>query len=357
MGGKECKGPVTVTISMDDIVSAGDSRYELITFSWDIIDVCQYNCSYCSAMNFNLNTVKHNPQVLEAWKNVITALSLKSINMPFAVEILGGEPTLHPHIYEIIEKLCEIDNCIQVDLITNLAKPLKFFQKLDNNTNEKLSIEASYHPEYCGAPYIQKVIELNKSQYITIYPNINLSDDPKSWSDTKELIDTFICNDVKVGFNFLQEVPDGKVGGWKPNYTDEFWDFFKGYIEPEAFDYQVHSTKEDQTPREKALTFLRDHAGAITTNIEYNTVDGQSHILTEGEINRYNLRRFKGWSCRAMMYHISMDGIIKNHCTHEVLKIYNLNKRELTSCRTCPLEQCDCDTKFLYVKQRNEETS
>ena len=55
------------------------------------------------------------------------------------------------------------------------------------------------------------------------------------------------------------------------------------------------------------------------------------------------------------MYHIGMDGTIKDHCTGEILDIIDLNEKRLTNCVTCPLEKCDCDTKFLYVKNRPNE--
>ena len=336
-------------INMEDIVSAGDADYELVTFSWDIIDVCQYNCSYCSAMNFNLNTVKHKTHILQAWKNVVKLLSLKSIKVPFSVEILGGEPTLHPDIIDIVDALCVIDNCVQVDLITNLAKPLSFYQKFDKPCNEKLAIEASYHPEYCGDKYIQKVIDLNKSEFINVCPNINLPDVPEQWEKTRDLIDTFIDNDVNIGLNFLQAVPDGPVGGWEPNYTDEFWEYFKDYINPDEHCYVVEE-KDNLSVRDKAVKFLNEHAGAITTNIQYKTKDGETHKLSEGDINRLDLRRFKGWTCRPLMYHITMDGVIRNHCTEEVIPAFMLNSKTLTACRECPLDRCDCDTKFLFEK-------
>ena len=31
---------------MNKISWAGDKDYQLITFSWEMIDVCQYKCSY-----------------------------------------------------------------------------------------------------------------------------------------------------------------------------------------------------------------------------------------------------------------------------------------------------------------------
>ena len=109
-----------ITINKDDIVNSGNPDYELITYSWNLIDICQYKCTYCSAMNFNLHTFKKRPELENIWKSVCAKIKLS--NTSYAVEIMGGEPTLHPHINDIIDRLGKQKNCVQVDLITNLAK-------------------------------------------------------------------------------------------------------------------------------------------------------------------------------------------------------------------------------------------
>jgi len=332
---------------MSDVISAGNPEYNLLTFSWDLIDVCQYKCSYCSAMNFNVKRFLTNPELKTAWRDVIKKLKLKSIRMPFAVEILGGEPTLHPDIDQIINSLCEVDNCIQIDLITNLAKPVKFYKQFNNPKNSKLAIEASFHPEYDVDGYKNKVVELNNCEHITIYPNINLPTDKHAWPVTLDLIAYLQDNDVKVGLNFLQDVQQGEIGSWTSSYPEEFWDVFEEHLTPLGY----KRSQSDGT-KQQAMLFLKSHAGSTTIDIPYQFINGTSKRLSEAEINRFDLRRFEGWNCRAMMYHIDMSGNIKHHCTGEDIPAYKLNKTNLTCSVICPLERCDCDTKFLYVKSK-----
>lgn len=334
-------------ININNIKEAGDEKYDLITFSWNLIDICQYRCSYCSAMNFNLNTFKTKPHLIKAWKKTIKSIKLM-VKTPYSVEILGGEPTLHPDIEEIISELCKHKYCIQVDLITNLAKPYDFYKKLDIKGNNKLTIEASYHPEYCGEKYIQKVIDLNKNfENLSIFPNINLPDNKKYWKQTKDLIDRFKNNGVFINLNFLQSVESGVIGGWTPKYQDDFWVYFHDYITPKK---KVKSNYGKGVGIKNATKYLKEHAGEISTNIKYIDDNDKEYILSEGDINRYDLNTFKGWSCKSLMYLINMDGTIQNMCSEEVIPIYKLNKKFLTSCMTCILDNCKCDTMFAFHK-------
>lgn len=328
-------------IDFNDVCEAGDPNYNTLTFSWDLVDVCQYNCSYCASMNFNLNTFKHSPNLRNSWKNVIKLLSLNSIKNNFFVELLGGEPTLHPDIYEIVEELCKIDRCIQVELITNLAKPISFYQKFNKEEFNKVCITPSFHPEYYKHIFVEKIIQLSKLEYINIFPNINLSDDKSKWELTRNVIFELQQNGVNVGVNILQDVNNGPVGNWSNTYTDEFYEYFQ-YI----LDTPYNNTN--------AKKVYRTDYNPTTMMVPYKMSNGTVVNVSEAQINQYNLRSFTGWSCNAMMYHIGMDGSIVNHCTREKISPLDLNSKKLTSCVTCPVKYCDCDTKFLYVKKKNK---
>ena len=52
------------------------------------------------------------------------------------------------------------------------------------------------------------------------------------------------------------------------------------------------------------------------------------------------------------MYGVTMSGEVFNHCTNESIPIYNMNDKGLSKCVECPLDMCDCDTKFQYYKER-----
>lgn len=340
-----------LNLNINDIKEAGDKDYNLIKFSWNLIDICQYRCSYCYAMNFNLNTFKKKPHLIKVWKNTIK--SLKSmVKTPYTIEIVGGEPTLHPDIEDIISEAVKDKYCIRVDLITNLAKPYNFYKKLDTKKNNKLTIEASYHPEYCGDKYIQKVIDLNNNlENISIFPSINLPDNKKHWKQTKDLIDKFKENGVSINVNFLQSVSSGVIGSWDPKYTNDFWEYFHDYINP---DKRIEINYGKDGGIKNAITYLKEHANEITKKIKYIDNKKRQFILTEADVNKYKLNKFKGWNCRSLMYIINMDGTIENACTGESIPITKINKKNLTKCVVCPQSHCSCDVMFLFPKTNPE---
>jgi len=152
---------------------------------------------------------------------------------------------------------------------------------------------------------------------------------------------------VFISLNFLQSVGTGPVGGWDPNYTNDFWKYFHDYINPVE---QEKLNYGKGVGIKNATLYLNEHANEITTNIKYIDDEERQYILSEADINKYKLNRFKGWSCKSLMYTINMDGTIKNSCTNEVVPITKLNKKHLTKCVKCPLTQCSCDTMFLFSK-------
>jgi len=332
-------------IDWKQVIQAGDKNYNLITFSWDLVDMCQYKCSYCSSMNFNMHTFKHKKNLQNVWKSVIKILKMRRIKSDFSVELLGGEPTLHPDILQILENLNKIPNCTQVELITNLAKPLSFYEKLDDEKFNKVKVIASYHPEYFTENYFNKVVSINNFKHIKIFPNINLPDDSSQWAVTKDLIERFQDSGVQVSVNILQDVHDGPEGSWTPSYKKEFYEYFSKWLGKPMT--RGNSISED-------VNRVNEHQ-PITAQIPYKLDDGRVLNFSESDINEHNLRQFKGWSCKNLMYHIGMDGTIKDHCTGEILELIELNEKRLTCNVICPLEKCDCDTKFLYVKNKPNE--
>ena len=342
-------------INIDTIVEAGDPGYNNAMFSWEVIDVCQYKCNYCSAMNFNLNKLLQKKGAINSWKSVVRMLTLKTMSVPYTVELLGGEPTLHPNIKDIITSLSEHNMCGRIDLITNLGKSLKFLQEL---ATDKLVYNSSYHPAYSGDTFTDKLIQLNKEH--RAYCNVNLSDKQEHWEDTKRTLHRLQENDITFFVNFLFEVATGPVGGFKPNYTDDFFEYFSEFVSssdllraPCRLGEKGAISSDDN---DKIQSHLHKHShiwsSHTNSNASYITDTGVKYYPTSREIIEHDLAQFKGWNCNAMMYGITMEGRIFNHCTNETVTPLNFS-RSLKSCVTCPLDRCDCETKFLYHKTRN----
>jgi organic radical activating enzyme len=290
-----------------EVVEAGHKDYDLITFAWNIIDICQYKCSYCCAVDFNVNTYRKKSM---AWKIVLS--KLKRLDTPFVLEILGGEPTLHPHILEITKELNKLENCIKIELITNLAKKMSYFEKFDIPECNKLEITPSYHPEYKEG-FLDKCFELKKFNNTHYCVNVNLSDDPEEWEYIKYILSK--SEELKMGINFLFP-----AGEWKPNYTKEFFKYFKEYLDIVNKDYYP-------------FTFSDGNTKNITTQ-----------YLIENKLNK-----FKGFKCKSLIYEIDLYGAITNLCTYKKQPLMP-SKNSLVAEVICPQDSCDCDLWYNFHK-------
>lgn len=338
-----------------EFIKAGYEDYNSIFLSWQLIDKCQYNCTYCSSVNYNLNTFsKKNYNV---WKPFIKMLCSRRLGMPFSIELLGGEPTIHPGIYEIVEKLTKSENCTQVDMITNLAKSYNFYEKFYTEySKNKLVVITSYHPQYHNNSFTEKIVKLNKAN-IKVKPSINLHDNSDYWDKTIFTLNTLDENNIEYNVNLLFEVEDGIHKGYKPNYTDEFFDKFNVVLKnkklntPCRLNKYGNPLKEGEDVNSNIDNLLTEGADILRQNVPYETKDKKFNF-SEKEIVINDYAKFKGWKCKPMIYTVDMDCNIENSCTGEKVSFLNLTKKNLTKCVVCPLVRCDCSTKFLYPKYK-----
>lgn len=132
------------------------------------------------------------------------------------------------------------------------------------------------------------------------------------------------------------------------NYTDDFWEFFDSTLQDEWSSLtRIPGTGQVSKPvtMSKDPCEVRDLISKGTPiDVVYD--NGTTGKIDENVVISEKLNKFKGWSCRAMMYYIDLDGSIRNYCTGEELPVYITNK-ELTCYKTCPHESCD-RRAFVY---------
>ena len=102
-----------------------------------IADICNYNCEYC------YNKKPRTNQLLDLNKlNTFLIDMQKKTNKIIAVELIGGEPTLHPNLLSFLEKTKNIPN-IQFAILTNFHKDLQYYLNLIDQY--KLRIIPTWH--------------------------------------------------------------------------------------------------------------------------------------------------------------------------------------------------------------------
>jgi organic radical activating enzyme len=298
---------------MIPIKQAGFPEYTMLHFDWFFTDWCNYSCSYCSAAEKMVESFNKKTSPAR-YKLALTKLKL--VKSPFKIELLGGEPTLHPNIYEVLHELSAMEMCKEIEIITNLSRSKHWFKKLNSPEYNRIRILASYHPEYFSQQFIDKAVAITAMEHLEFMVNINLSDREADWPNTIELIRQFDDAGVKYGFNFLSPTPD-----YKPNYSPEFFKAMGPYIK-----------------------------GKFAEGFPYTFEDGTTATYGESDIIvNTHLRSFTGYKCKALMYSILIDGEIVNACTRRRVAM-NMPIDELIMYDTCCQSICFCDIMYNFHK-------
>lgn len=295
---------------MPTIIKAGNKNHRSLHFSWFFVNWCNYNCSYCYAHD---QMVERFDKETSPSKHRVVLQRLGMMNIPFTIELVGGEPTLHPHIVEVVSLLSGMEHCKNIELVTNLSRPLLFFEKF-NKPNDKLSIVASYHPEYHNEEFIAKA-KVMSEWGIDFSVDVSIPDDPSLWNQVEQVIEELEGDGVECCFTFLYA-----NSHWTPNYPDGVYDRF--------------------------LARFKDQV-----DVEYEFDDGTVRRIREEEILEKGYNRFNGYKCTPMMYTIDTNGDITNTCTGRTLPLMITEQNSKVE-ETCPVEQCTCDVMFNYCKRQ-----
>jgi len=92
--------------------------------SFEMTVLCNYSCSYCDA-----HGTKPFPEVEEVLKVITNVFRLDKPKVSFY--FLGGEPTIYPHLREVLNEIFMYEDRVGEVLIqTNLSRPKSYFSKL-----------------------------------------------------------------------------------------------------------------------------------------------------------------------------------------------------------------------------------
>lgn len=298
-----------------DIIKCNKDIIENVYFDWHLTDWCNFKCSYCPVLD-----VVTNDFTVDRHANYKMVLArLKNVETTFNVCLTGGEPTLHPNILEILQELSSYNKCQDVAMFTNLSRPVKFFEKIRDINSPKITVMASYHPEYVTDKFQEKCLELSKMIKFSVH--VTVHDTTKYWDSTLNFIDFCLANNIKMKPLLLS--PNCF---YKPNYTPEFFDKF-------------------------SRVFNHDNDQLFPENIEFTLANGETTVLKSYEVESQGLNKFKGWTCRTMSYSISKDGNVSNTCTGRQVPLL-LNNKNVVVDEVCPNDICPGRRLLKFYKYK-----
>ncbi len=142
-----------MTISYNDIIAQGalaPEHRDTLHVHWSLLHSCNYQCSYCYQPKVEENCV--------FVKDRILSMAHRLLEQPrpyYAFTITGGEPTLHPHLPEILAYLYTSGRKVGVVVETNGSRDIQYFQQLLQRVpDHALQFQISVHPAYADLAQI-----------------------------------------------------------------------------------------------------------------------------------------------------------------------------------------------------------
>lgn len=119
------------------IISQTRENYDKFNILAFVCDKCNYDCWYCYNKKPRSNKLLNLNTLFLFIKNI-----KRKIKKCIEVDLIGGEPTLHPELYNFCKKINQNFSDIIVTIYTNFSLPV---EQIKRYVNENVKFEASWH--------------------------------------------------------------------------------------------------------------------------------------------------------------------------------------------------------------------
>ena len=291
---------------------------------WDVSTQCKLKCSYCYAR-------KHYGErwdKIASWESQQIVLhTLGRAKLPIFLGLLGGEPTDHPHYFELVDRAQRVINKHpdgRLYITTNGLQPTEFFQSHPVYSNVYFLF--SFHPEYelkYGRDFklLLDNIAAVRAAGARIKVNVMLHENPRLWPKIHKFVDAIeAIGGIEIHPHFTYEAGNAhKV----TDYTSDFYREFRRFA-----DYPGYLMFDDVAYNDYNL-FVND------------------------------LGHFEGWRCWNNNYEISFDNQVNQFCFSEAKNLINnldyFERITEVKPRICPHEGCSCDGLLKIYKESPNE--
>jgi organic radical activating enzyme len=232
-----------------------DVNYKWI--SWVVTSVCSYHCSYCDP---KLHDGKYRwPDTID---NVLKLTKEFRKDALLTFDIMGGEPTLWPHLQDFCYKIIETSNAAtHTTFSTNGSRTINYWKKFKAPVGE---LGISVHFEYANEDHIMELLtELTPRYRVVVYLMFPVKYFDRVQKFFQRLDDSKLEMDVLINPIFTKE-------GLESGYTEEMKLFFL-----------------------KKISRQRPTIDNFNTNF---FVDGMSYPFNE--FKRKGLNKFENWNCQ-----------------------------------------------------------
>lgn len=248
-----------------------------------IIDVCNYNCAYCYNEKPRTNKVLDLNR-LYAFLEYLQKRTKKNID----IELIGGEPTLHPNLIDFCQKLCSLPKT-HCSIYSNFSSNTSLYiQLLELGVGFTLSSHGQ-HEDFAA-----KLDEIPFHYYKKNNINIRIMFEFNEYCNVKTLCEKLLIK-------------------------------YKDYFEPAIIqsNCSVYSSKY--------IDFYNCIDKEVRQKYVYTVVDAnKKHKLLTVNMAEQHFKNFKYWLCNAGLeyFYIHADGNIYsciNQYEHRQMPLCNIN--------------------------------
>ena len=294
---------------------------------------CNYNCYYCVDLHNNKNPILEIDiqSVCDMIRTVKSVLHKK-----IRVYIYGGEPTLYPHLLELINGLssvCEDGDLIEIQ--SNFSRKVEYFKPLCKQIQNKHLVRfcGSYHNTHTNiTKFLQVCLFLKKHWFLNMVTFMynRKKDVMKDFELARKLLGDEHCELSPLISSTIDQDPN------RNNGTDK------------EIDHMFENVDCDD---------LRKHSFMFDDNITYETISGK-HKTSRANMWKQRNYNFKGMRCSIMKdkIYIDWDGAAYK-CINDLLNkqsaVFNVNATpdytayySNVSCFECPHTRCFFDMEY-----------
>ena len=289
-----------------------------------VADRCNCNCQYC----YNKRPRTGELLDLNVLRAFLEAIHKKT-HCHIDLELIGGEPTLHPEIYAFCQRLVTYNN-VSVKVFTNFSQDVGFYRKLLKLDN--VNVFASWHSlpnDKLNLSFIDKAKQMSSSKitYCIMFENDN-------WSNSTDAFRQLMYIDC-------HNVETSLIGGDDNNiykYTQSQLSFYRNSVQPKL---------------------------DIKFNAKY-TIEMKNGDILMSSFNDLYLNddiQFNGWKCDAGYRHLYVHAngnVYKCQSCYDyndvaIANIYSKNAIDMIKFKPtiCKFSTCSCTYNVLKENLRS----
>lgn len=347
-------------------IAIKNTKQEPMLVIWETGRRCNYDCTYCESTRHDNHSSLHSLEeylktleFIKQWTD--TYNDHRIIKSETHLIFTGGEPTVNPDFWNLIDIIKSDHKEFKLALTTNGAWSPKNTEKISNYFN---SVTVSYHAEadkFLKDQVIHNILLLHKSK-IWLQVNVMLHTD--HWNECVEVYEMLKSTGIRAN---LRPIGDGNIlrKGW--------------FIDADG---KQRRTSHDYTEEQKQWFFEQSGVSHKSSGSSSGQSLGRSCCggrclqgKVDGEWKDVGLinTEFKNWQCMVDWYFLHIDqhtGLIHHHQTCKALhdnqrgSLGSINESEKLIQElklrlknpvpiVCPNDRCGCG--MCVPKAKNKE--